>query len=66
LDGQTLSPHDDGLARTMAENNVQPDELAMLCNTAKLVKKIVDVRDRYGPRPATVPEARGIPGFRSA
>ena len=33
---------------------------------AELVKKIVDVCDRYGRRPATVGEAREILGLRPA
>ena len=53
-----------GHCRTGLEDNLRFDPTRLAASNAELVKKIVDVCDRYGRRPATVGEARGILGLR--
>ena len=53
-----------GHCRTGLEDNLRFDPTRLAGSNAELVKKIVDVCDRYGRRPATVGEARGILGLR--
>lgn len=55
-----------GHCRTGLEDNLRFDPTRLATSNAELVKKIVDVCDRYGRRPATVGEARGILGLRPA
>jgi 3-keto-5-aminohexanoate cleavage enzyme len=55
-----------GHCRTGLEDNLRFDPTRLAASNAELVKKIVDVCDRYGRRPATVAEARGILGLRAA
>ncbi|NJD36137.1 MAG: 3-keto-5-aminohexanoate cleavage protein [Betaproteobacteria bacterium] len=55
-----------GHCRTGLEDNLRFDPTRLAASNAELVKKIVDVCDRYGRRPATVGEARAILGLRSA
>ncbi len=55
-----------GHCRTGLEDNLRFDPTRLAASNAELVKKIVDVCDRYGRRPATVVEARGILGLRAA
>ena len=55
-----------GHCRTGLEDNLRFDPTRLAASNAELVKKIVDVCDRYGRRPATVGEARGILGLRPA
>ena len=52
-----------GHCRTGLEDNLRFDPTRLAASNAELVKKIVDVCDRYGRRPATVKEARGILGL---
>ena len=54
-----------GHCRTGLEDNLRFDPTRLAASNAELVKKIVDVCDRYGRRPATVGEARGILGLRA-
>ncbi|MBK9021446.1 MAG: 3-keto-5-aminohexanoate cleavage protein [Sulfuritalea sp.] len=53
-----------GHCRTGLEDNLRFDPTRLAASNAELVKKIVDVCDRYGRRPATATEARGILGLR--
>jgi uncharacterized protein (DUF849 family) len=53
-----------GHCRTGLEDNLRFDPTRLAASNAELVKKIVDVCDRYGRRPATVREARWILGLR--
>jgi uncharacterized protein (DUF849 family) len=53
-----------GHCRTGLEDNLRFDPTRLAASNAELVKKIVDVCDRYGRRPATVVEAREILGLR--
>lgn len=53
-----------GHCRTGLEDNLRFDPTRLAVSNAELVKKIVDVCDRYGRRPATVGEARDILGLR--
>ena len=53
-----------GHCRTGLEDNLRFDPTRLAASNAELVKKIVDVCDRYGRRPATVGEAREILGLR--
>jgi uncharacterized protein (DUF849 family) len=55
-----------GHRRTGLEDNLHFDPTRLAASNAELVKKIVDVCDRYGRRPATVGEAREILGLRAA
>ena len=55
-----------GHCRTGLEDNLRFDPTRLAASNAELVKKIVDVCDRYGRRPATVGEAREILGLRAA
>ena len=55
-----------GHCRTGLEDNLRFDPTRLAASNAELVKKIVDVCDRYGRRPATVKEAREILGLRAA
>jgi len=54
-----------GHCRTGLEDNLRFDPTRLAASNAELVTKIVDVCDRYGRRPATVGEARGILGLRA-
>jgi uncharacterized protein (DUF849 family) len=54
-----------GHCRTGLEDNLRFDPTRLAASNAELVKKIVDVCDRYGRRPATVGEAREILGLRA-
>lgn len=54
-----------GHCRTGLEDNLRFDPTRLAASNAELVKKIVDVCDRYGRRPATVEEARGMLGLRA-
>ena len=53
-----------GHCRTGLEDNLRFDPTRLAASNAELVKKIVDVCDRYGRRPATVREAREMLGLR--
>jgi uncharacterized protein (DUF849 family) len=53
-----------GHCRTGLEDNLRFDPTRLAASNAELVKKIVDVCDRYGRRPATPEEAREILGLR--
>jgi len=55
-----------GHCRTGLEDNLRFDPTRLAASNAELVKKIVDVCGRYGRRPATAAEARGILGLRVA
>ena len=55
-----------GHCRTGLEDNLRFDPTRLAASNAELVKKIVDVCDRYGRRPATPAEARQILGLRPA
>ena len=55
-----------GHCRTGLEDNLRFDPTRLAASNAELVKKIVDVCDRYGRRPATAKEAREILGLRRA
>jgi uncharacterized protein (DUF849 family) len=55
-----------GHCRTGLEDNLRFDPTRLAASNAELVKKIVDICDRYGRRPATVKEAREILGLRAA
>jgi len=55
-----------GHCRTGLEDNLRFDPTRLAASNAELVKKIVDVCDRYGRRPATPNEAREILGLRPA
>lgn len=55
-----------GHCRTGLEDNLRFDPTRLAASNAELVKKIVDVCDRYGRRPATVGEARQVLGLRPA
>jgi len=55
-----------GHCRTGLEDNLRFDPTRLATSNAELVKKIVDVCDRYGRRPAAVKEAREILGLRPA
>lgn len=54
-----------GHCRTGLEDNLRFDPTRLAASNAELVKKIVDVCERYGRRPATVTEARRILGLRA-
>jgi 3-keto-5-aminohexanoate cleavage enzyme len=54
-----------GHCRTGLEDNLRFDPTRLAASNAELVKKIVDVCDRYGRRPATPAEAREILGLRA-
>ena len=54
-----------GHCRTGLEDNLRFDPTRLAASNAELVKKIVDVCDRYGRRPATVGGAREILGLRA-
>jgi uncharacterized protein (DUF849 family) len=54
-----------GHCRTGLEDNLRFDPTRLAASNAELVKKIVDVCDRYGRRPATAGEAREILGLRT-
>ena len=54
-----------GHCRTGLEDNLRFDPTRLAASNAELVKKIVDVCDRYGRRPATVGEARAVLGLRA-
>jgi uncharacterized protein (DUF849 family) len=53
-----------GHCRTGLEDNIRFDETRLAKSNAELVKKIVDICDRYERRPATPTEARRILGLR--
>jgi uncharacterized protein (DUF849 family) len=53
----------DGHCRTGLEDNTRFDQTRLAASNAELVKKIVDVCDRYDRRPATPSEARKILGL---
>ncbi|MCX7167542.1 MAG: 3-keto-5-aminohexanoate cleavage protein [Rhodocyclales bacterium] len=55
-----------GHCRTGLEDNLRFDPTRLAASNAELVKKIVDVCDSYGRRPATAKEAREILGLRPA
>jgi len=55
-----------GHCRTGLEDNLRFDPTRLATSNAELVKKIVDVCDRYQRRPATPAEARQILGLRAA
>ncbi len=55
-----------GHCRTGLEDNLRFDGERLAKSNAELVKKIVDVCDRYGRRPATPAQACEILGLRSA
>lgn len=55
-----------GHCRTGLEDKLRFDPTRLAASNAELVKKIVDVCDRYGRRPATPAEARQILGLRPA
>lgn len=55
-----------GHCRTGLEDNTRFDQTRLAASNAELVKKIVDVCERYGRRPATPAEARHILGLRPA
>jgi len=55
-----------GHCRTGLEDNTRFDVSRLAASNAELVRKIVDVCDRYDRRPATAAEARGILGLRQA
>lgn len=55
-----------GHCRTGLEDNLRFDGERLAKSNAELVKKIVDVCDRYGRRPATPAQAREILGLRPA
>ena len=55
-----------GHCRTGLEDKLRFDPTRLAASNAELVKKIVDVCDCYGRRPATVGEAREILGLRAA
>jgi len=55
-----------GHCRTGLEDNTRFDATRLAASNAELVKKIVDVCDRYDRRPATAAEARSILGLRQA
>lgn len=55
-----------GHCRTGLEDNLRFDPTRLAASNAELVKKIVDVCDRHGRRPATPVEAREILGLRPA
>jgi len=55
-----------GHCRTGLEDNLRFDPTRLAASNAELVKKIVDVCDRHGRRPATAVEAREILGLRPA
>ena len=52
-----------GQCRTGLEDNIRFDKTRLASSNAELVKKIVDVCDRYDRRPASPAEARGILGL---
>lgn len=55
-----------GHCRTGLEDNLRFDPTRLAASNAELVKKIVEVCDRYGRRPATPAESRQILGLRAA
>lgn len=55
-----------GHCRTGLEDNLRFDATRLAASNAELVKRIVDVCHRWGRRPATATEARGILGLRPA
>ena len=55
-----------GHCRTGLEDNLRFDPNRLAASNAELVKKIVDVCDRYDRRPASPAEARQILGLRAA
>ena len=55
-----------GHCRTGLEDNTRFDQTRLAASNAELVKKIVDVCDRYDRRPATAVEARQILGLAPA
>ena len=55
-----------GHCRTGLEDNLRFDPTRLAASNAELVKKIVDVCDRYGRRPATPAEARVRPSCRGS
>jgi 3-keto-5-aminohexanoate cleavage enzyme len=55
-----------GHCRTGLEDNTRFDATRLAASNAELVRKIVDVCDRYRRRPATAVEARQILGLRAA
>jgi len=55
-----------GHCRTGLEDNLRFDPTRLAASNAELVKKIVDVCDRHGRRPATPAEAREILGLPAA
>jgi 3-keto-5-aminohexanoate cleavage enzyme len=55
-----------GHCRTGLEDNTRFDQTRLAASNAELVKKIVDVCDRYDRRPATPAEARQILGLAAA
>ncbi len=55
-----------GHCRTGLEDNTRFDQTRLAASNAELVKKIVDVCERYDRRPATAAEARQILGLRPA
>ncbi|TRZ65098.1 MAG: 3-keto-5-aminohexanoate cleavage protein [Rhodocyclaceae bacterium] len=55
-----------GHCRTGLEDNLRFDPNRLAASNAELVKKIVDVCERYHRRPATPAEARQILGLRAA
>ncbi|HEY4139570.1 MAG TPA: 3-keto-5-aminohexanoate cleavage protein [Casimicrobiaceae bacterium] len=52
-----------GHCRTGLEDNTRFDQTRLAASNAELVKKIADVCDRYGRRPATPSESRQILGL---
>jgi len=52
-----------GQCRTGLEDNIRFDKSRLAASNAELVKKVVDVCDRYQRRPATTSEARAILGL---
>jgi uncharacterized protein (DUF849 family) len=55
-----------GHCRTGLEDNTRFDVSRLAASNAELVRKIVDVCDRYDRRPASAAEARQILGLRQA
>ena len=55
-----------GHCRTGLEDNTRFDATRLAASNAELVRKIVDVCDRYDRRPATAAQAREILGLRPA
>src|SRR5690606_19693846 len=55
-----------GHCRTGLEDNIKFDPTRLAASNAELVRKIVDVCERYDRRPATPAEARQLLGLRPA